>query len=52
MGGGSIPQLIMNHQTPAGWSRRVLVGAQSPAQIQQFIDQGLTTPAATAQVSR
>ncbi len=52
MGGGSIPQLIMYHQTPAGWSRRVLVGAQSPAQIQQFIDQGLTTPAATAQVSR
>lgn len=52
MGGGSIPQLIMYHQTPAGWSRRALVGAQSPAAVQQFINQGLTSPGPQALGSR
>ncbi|HEX3869702.1 MAG TPA: thioredoxin family protein [Pirellulales bacterium] len=48
MGGGSIPQLIMYYQTAAGWQRRVMVGAQSPAAIQQFINQSVTTPAPSA----
>jgi thioredoxin-like negative regulator of GroEL len=47
MGGGAIPQLIMYSPTSEGWNRRVLVGAQSPSAIQQFINQGVTAPPAT-----
>ena len=43
-GGGSIPQLVMFHKTNSGWQRRVLVGAQSPAAIATFINQGVGSP--------
>ncbi len=46
-GGGSIPQLVMYHKTASGWQRRVLIGAQSPAAIEAFINQGLPSPSAT-----
>lgn len=57
MSGGSIPQLIMYHQSANGWQRRSLVGARSPSEIESFINQGLQAQAqakvpATAQVSR
>ena len=45
-GGGSIPQLIMYHQTATGWKRKTLVGAQSVRTIQSFLEQGAA--AATA----
>lgn len=41
MKGGSIPQLIMYRKTRTGWNRRLLVGKQSPKQIESFINQGL-----------
>ena len=41
MQGGSIPQLIMYRKTPNGWKRHLLVGAQSPEQIEAFINKGL-----------
>jgi thioredoxin-like negative regulator of GroEL len=45
-GGGGIPQLIMYHQTPTGWTRNVLVGAKSPEEIESFINTGIAaTPA-------
>ena len=40
IGGGLIPQLVMYRKTPRGWSRRVLVGAQSVEGVEQFINQG------------
>jgi thioredoxin-like negative regulator of GroEL len=41
MRGGSIPQLIMYRKTADGWQRSSLVGAQSRARIEAFIQQGL-----------
>jgi thioredoxin-like negative regulator of GroEL len=48
MSGGSIPQLIMYRKTADGWQRTSLVGAQSPSQIESFINQGLGTAPANA----
>lgn len=44
MSGGSIPQLIMYHQTPEGWKREMLLGGQSPSQVESFIRRGLDAP--------
>lgn len=53
MQGGSIPQLIMYRKTKSGWSRKLLVGKQSPEQIEAFINQGLDAPQAVdAQVAQ
>jgi thioredoxin-like negative regulator of GroEL len=55
MSGGSIPQLIMYHQSATGWQRKSLVGAQSPSQIESFIRQGVAAQAqapVARQVSR
>ena len=41
MRGGSIPQLVMYRETPTGWHRESLVGAQDPAAIEAFINRGL-----------
>lgn len=41
MRGSSIPQLIMYRETPTGWKRDSLVGAQDPAAIEAFINRGL-----------
>jgi thioredoxin-like negative regulator of GroEL len=41
MRGGSIPQLVMYRETPTGWHRASLVGAQDPAAIEAFINRGL-----------
>jgi thioredoxin-like negative regulator of GroEL len=41
MRGGSIPQLVMYRETPTGWKRESLVGAQDPAAIESFINRGL-----------
>jgi thioredoxin-like negative regulator of GroEL len=41
MRGSSIPQLVMYRQTPSGWKRESLVGAQDPAAIESFINRGL-----------
>jgi thioredoxin-like negative regulator of GroEL len=41
MQGGTIPQLIMYRKTPNGWKRHLLVGVQSPEQIESFINKGL-----------
>ncbi|MBI2823674.1 MAG: thioredoxin family protein [Planctomycetia bacterium] len=41
MRGGSIPQLIMYRETPEGWKRESMIGAQDPATIEQFINRGL-----------
>jgi thioredoxin-like negative regulator of GroEL len=41
MRGGSIPQLVMFRETPTGWKRESLVGAQDPATIESFINRGL-----------
>jgi len=41
MRGNSIPQLIMYRETPTGWKRESLVGAQDPAAIEAFINRGL-----------
>lgn len=41
MKGGSIPQLIMYRRSGKGWKRHLLVGKQSPEQIEAFIKQGL-----------
>jgi thioredoxin-like negative regulator of GroEL len=41
MRGGSIPQLVMFRETPTGWKRESLVGAQDPAVIESFINRGL-----------
>ena len=48
MSGGSIPQLIMYYKSTTGWKRKALVGAQSPAQIESFINQGLASHAQAA----
>lgn len=50
MQGSSIPQLIMYRKTNNGWKRHLLVGKQSPEQIEAFINKGLVleTPAPTA----
>lgn len=44
-GGGPIPQLVMYRKTAHGWRQRKLVGAQSVAQVEEFINQGLTLDA-------
>lgn len=41
MQGGSIPQLIMYRKTSTGWKRHMLVGAQSPENVEAFINRGL-----------
>ena len=41
MQGGTIPQLIMYRKTPSGWKKHMLVGVQSPEQIEAFINKGL-----------
>ena len=41
IGGGPIPQLVMYRKTPRGWVRRVIVGAQSVENVEQFINQGI-----------
>jgi thioredoxin-like negative regulator of GroEL len=51
MKGGSIPQLIMYRKTRSGWSRRLLVGKQSPEQIEAFINQGLEAQQAESQLA-
>ncbi|HXT58887.1 MAG TPA: thioredoxin family protein [Pirellulales bacterium] len=53
MRGGSIPQLIMYRRTADGWKRHLLVGKQSPEQIEAFINRGLVaeTPASPSVTS-
>jgi len=41
MSGGSIPQLVMYRRTDEGWRRTQLTGAQSPQQVERFIERGL-----------
>ncbi len=41
MRGGSIPQLVMYRETPSGWKRESLVGAQDPATIESFINRAV-----------
>ena len=44
----SIPQLVMYRKTSEGWKRQRLVGAQSVAKVEQFIEQGLSNAEAVA----
>ena len=39
--GGPIPQLLMYRRTPDGWRLRRLVGGQSTATVEEFINQGV-----------
>lgn len=41
MRGGTIPQLVMYRRTADGWRRHMLVGAQSPEDVESFINRGL-----------
>ena len=40
-GGGAVPQLIMFRRTKDGWMRRKLVGGQSVASVEKFINEGV-----------
>ncbi len=42
-GGGPIPQLVMYRRTNNGWRRRKLVGGQSIAAVEKFINEGITS---------
>lgn len=44
-GGGPVPQLVMYRQTPNGWVRRKLIGAQSIEAVEQFVAEGLAVHA-------
>jgi thioredoxin-like negative regulator of GroEL len=46
MQGGSIPQLVMYQKTETGWKRQQLTGAQSPSDIQAFLDRAKEAPIA------
>ena len=46
MQGGSIPQLVMYQKTKTGWKRQQLTGAQSPSDIQAFLDKAAEAPVA------
>ncbi len=46
MKGGSIPQLVMYQKTETGWTRQQLTGAQSPSDIQAFLDKAKEAPVA------
>ena len=41
----SLPQLIRLTKTQAGWSRQVMIGAQSPGEVQTFIQNGMEVAA-------
>ncbi len=45
-GGGPVPQLVMYRKTRTGWVRRKLVGGQSVATVEKFINEGLALNAA------
>jgi thiol-disulfide isomerase/thioredoxin len=42
MSGGTIPQFIMFYQTAEGWQRKQLTGAHNLAQIETFVNGGVT----------
>jgi len=46
--GGPIPQLIVFHQTAAGWRRRVLIGGQSVETVESFIGEAVQANVAVA----
>jgi thioredoxin-like negative regulator of GroEL len=58
IGSGPIPELVMFRKTPRGWVRRVMVGAQSVENVEQFINQGIAAddeqaaPSATAEKAK
>jgi thioredoxin-like negative regulator of GroEL len=41
MTGGSIPQLVMFYETPQGWQKKHLIGAQNMATIEAFLKTGV-----------
>jgi thioredoxin-like negative regulator of GroEL len=43
--GGSIPQLVMFYQTPEGWQKKHLTGAQSLGSIESFLKVGVDASA-------
>ena len=47
MAGGSIPQLVMYRKTASGWKRKILTGAQSPENIEAFINSTVEAQAAS-----
>lgn len=51
MHGGSIPQLVMYHETEKGWQREQLTGAQPLSTIRSFVKRGVETAAKVRQAS-
>jgi thiol-disulfide isomerase/thioredoxin len=49
--GGPIPQLIRFDRTPAGWSRKHLIGARSRREVHDFINAGLRDEGQVSKVS-
>ena len=48
LSGRAIPQLIMFHNSPEGWKRQQLIGAQSTSSLQSFVNRGVEATAAAA----
>ncbi len=49
--GGPIPQLIMYRRTAGGWKRRKLIGGQSVATVEKFVNEGIALDEADKKVS-